>query len=78
MSDDIRDVPEPPVKLEGWIGMKQPTTTDNGCDGDDGPYLRTSYIVPQPSLLSGYELILNLALVSERCPEAITKVTGEK
>ena len=58
----IRNVPEPPVKLDGWIGISE--AMDYVCIRGQRAHLSNN----------AWTYILNLALVSEKCPEAIEKV----
>jgi len=63
----IRNVPER-VKLDGWIGI----------DWMGKDRRMTSIVHPSRSLVrEGYKYLLNLALVSEKCPEAIEKCGGK-
>ena len=55
----IRNVPEPPVKLEGWIGISE--AMDYVCLRGQREHLSND----------AWVYILNLALVSEKCPEAL-------
>ena len=63
----IRNVPEPPVRLEGWIGL----WAHLDVDGDRRTSMAYAY---RDEILPAYAYVLNLALVSEKCPESIERV----